>query len=163
MIECFAANKLILNPEKTNIMKPVTSNSPHCALTIGYKDKCIEERLNSKFLGLPLDNHLNWEDHIHQMIPELSGACYALRSMFHISNINTLTSIYFAYFQVFIQYAIIFGGNCSNNRKISALQKKIIKIMVGARPRTPCRSLFRETGDFACPMPIYIFISELLF
>jgi hypothetical protein len=34
--EWFAANKLVLNLEKTNIMKSVTNNSPHCAVTIGY-------------------------------------------------------------------------------------------------------------------------------
>jgi hypothetical protein len=37
VIEWFAANKLVLNLEKTNTMKFVTNNSPHCALTIGYK------------------------------------------------------------------------------------------------------------------------------
>jgi hypothetical protein len=100
MIEWYAANKLVLNLEKTNIMKFVTTNSPHSALTIGYKDKYIEETVNSKFLCLHLDNHLNWKDHIAQLIPKLSGACYAVGSKFHISNINTLKSIYFAYFHL---------------------------------------------------------------
>jgi NADH:ubiquinone oxidoreductase subunit H len=53
-----------------------------------------------------------------QMIPKLSAACYAVRSMFHISNINTLKSIYFAYFHSIIKYGIILGGNASNSRKI---------------------------------------------
>jgi hypothetical protein len=44
MIEWFAANKLVLNLEKTNIMKFVTNNSPHCAFNIGYKDKYMEEK-----------------------------------------------------------------------------------------------------------------------
>jgi hypothetical protein len=73
------------------------SNSPHCAMTIGYKDKYIEETVYSKFLGLHLDNHLNWKDHIDQIIPKLRGVCYTVRWMFHISNINILKSIYFAY------------------------------------------------------------------
>jgi hypothetical protein len=59
MIEWFSANKLVLNLEKTNIMKYVMNNSTHFALNIGYKDKYIEETVNSKFLGLHLDNHLN--------------------------------------------------------------------------------------------------------
>jgi hypothetical protein len=126
MIEWFAANKLILNLEKTNIMKFVKNNSPHCALTIGYKDKYIEETVNTTFLGLQLDNHINWKDHIDQMIPKLSAACYAFRSMFHISNIITLKSIYFAYFHSIIKYRIFFWGNASNSRKIFTLQKKII-------------------------------------
>jgi hypothetical protein len=30
-------------------------------LPVGYKDMYIEEKLNSKFLGLHLDDHLNWK------------------------------------------------------------------------------------------------------
>jgi hypothetical protein len=110
MIEWFVANKLVLNLDKTNIMKFLMNNSPHCALTVGCKDKCIEETVNTKFLGLQLDNRLNWKNHIDQMIPKLSGACYTARSMFHISNIDTLKSIYFAYFCCIIKYGIIFLG-----------------------------------------------------
>jgi hypothetical protein len=55
-------------------MKFVTNNSPQCSLTIGYKDMYIEEKLNSKFLCLHLDNHLNWKGRTDQMIPKLSGA-----------------------------------------------------------------------------------------
>jgi hypothetical protein len=142
--EWFSANELVLNLEKTNIMKFVTNNSPHCALNIGYKGKYIEETVNSKFLGLHLDNHLNWKDHIDQMIPKLSGACHAVRSMFHISNINTHKSIYFAYFHSIIQYGMIFRGKSSNSKKTFTLQKKIIRIMVGAHPRTPCRNIFKK-------------------
>ena len=31
------------------------------------------------FLGLQIDNHLNWRNHIEQQIPKLSTACYANR------------------------------------------------------------------------------------
>ena len=44
------------------------------------------------------------------MIPKLSGACYVIRLMVHISNINTLKSIYSAYFHSIIKYGIIFGA-----------------------------------------------------
>jgi hypothetical protein len=137
-------------------MKFLMSNSPHCALTIGYKDKYIEETANSKFLGLHLDNHVNWNYHIDQMIPKLSAACYTVRSMFHISNINILKSIYFEYFHSIMKYRIIFGGNSSNSRKIFSLQNKIIRIMVGAHPRTPCRSLFKKPEILPVPCQ-YIF------
>jgi hypothetical protein len=62
-------------------MKVVTKNMPHCALTIGYKDKYIEEVVSTKFLGVHLDNHLNWKDHTGRIIPKLSAACYAVRQM----------------------------------------------------------------------------------
>jgi hypothetical protein len=104
----------VLNPDKTNIMTFIMNNSPHCALHIGYKEKYIEEMVKTKFLGLYIDNHLNWKNHIDQMIPKLSGACYAVTSMFHISNITTLNSIYFACFHSIIKYGIIFWGNHQN-------------------------------------------------
>jgi hypothetical protein len=119
------SEKIILNLEKTNLIKFVTKNLPHCAMTIGYEDKYIEEIVNTKFLGIHLDNHLNWNNHIDQItrwfkydrddlcvnksqfvpvifeppcIPKLSTACYAVRQMYHFVNQNTLKSIYFAYF-----------------------------------------------------------------
>jgi hypothetical protein len=67
-------------------------------MTTGYKDKHTKETVYITFLGLQLDSYLNWKDHIGQMIPKLSSACYAVRLMFHVSNIIILKSTYFAYF-----------------------------------------------------------------
>jgi hypothetical protein len=97
-------------------MKFVTNNSPHCLMTIGYKDNYIEEAVNLKFLGLQLNNHLNWKDHIDQIILKLSAACYVVRQMYHICNNNTLKSISFAYFRSNVKYGIILGGYSSNSR-----------------------------------------------
>jgi hypothetical protein len=118
MIEWFTANKLVLNLDKTNIMKFIMNNSPHSALHTGYKEKYIKEMVKTNFHGLHIDNHLNWKNHIDQMVPKLSGACYTVRLMFHISNITTLKSIYFAYFHSIIKYGIIFWDNSSNSGKI---------------------------------------------
>jgi hypothetical protein len=79
MVKWFTANKLVLNLDKTIIMKFITKNSPHCALRIDYRGKNIEETINTKFLGLQIDNHLTWKNHFDQMVPKLSGACYAVR------------------------------------------------------------------------------------
>ena len=142
MHDWFSANKLVLNLGKTNIMKFVTINQPHCALTISYKDKCTEEVVNLKFFDIQIDNHLNWRNHTDQIIPRLSIACYMVRQMCHICNNGTLRSIYFAYFHSVVSYGIILWGNSPHSRKIFTLQKKIIGIMMGAHPTTSCRKLF---------------------
>jgi hypothetical protein len=69
--------------------KFIMSNLPHC---IGYKEKYIEYTVYTKFLSLHIDNHLKWKNHIGQVIPTLSGACYALRSTFHFSKIMPFKS-----------------------------------------------------------------------
>jgi acetylglutamate kinase len=92
----FAANKLVLNLDKTNIMKFITKNSSNSALHIRCKENFIEEMVSTKFLVLETDYHQKWKINIGQMIPKLSAACYAIRSMVHISKINTPKSIYYA-------------------------------------------------------------------
>ena len=108
------------------------------------------------------DNNIIWKNHIKEMIPELSGACFGIRSVVRISNINAVNSIYYAHFHSVIKYGIIFGGNSSNSGKFFPLQKKIIKIMAEAQTRTSCKSLFKQL-DSACSMPVYMFINELHF
>jgi hypothetical protein len=73
-----SANRLSLNLDKTNVIKCITKNSPQYPLNIGYNDKYIEEGVNTKFLSLEIDSHLNWKNHMDQLVPKLNGACYAV-------------------------------------------------------------------------------------
>ena len=88
-IKWFAAVNLVLNLDKIDVMKFITKKLSHPSLHIGYKEKYLEETVKTKYLGLQNDNHLNWQNHVQQMIYTLSGACYAFRTVVHISNINT--------------------------------------------------------------------------
>jgi hypothetical protein len=117
----FSANWLSLNVDKTNVMKFITKYSPQYPLNIGYNDKCIEEAVNRKFLGLQIDNQLNCKNHIGQLVPKLSGACYAVRSVLHISYTDALKSMYFAYFHSLLKYVIIFCKNLSVSKKVLTL------------------------------------------
>ena len=83
------------------------------------------------------------KNHVEKMICKLSGAYYTVRSMVHISNFNTLKLIYYVYFHSVIKYGIIFWINSSISGKIFMLQKKIVRIIAGAQPRT----LFRKLSE----------------
>jgi hypothetical protein len=60
-----------------------------------------------------------------------------------------------------MKYGIIFWGNSSNSKKIFTLQKKIVRLMAGVKPRNSCRSLFKRLEILTLPCE-YIF-SLLLF
>jgi hypothetical protein len=90
MSKWFSAKKLFLDLDKTNVTEFITRDSPQYPLNIGYNDKYIGESVNTKFLGLQIGHHLNWKNHIVQLVPKLSGACYEVRSMLHISNTKNL-------------------------------------------------------------------------
>jgi hypothetical protein len=117
---------------------------------------CSYARINIKFLVLQIDNHLNLKIQTDEIIPELCGACYAVWSMFHISNFTTLkfTSHTFMLNKVWNNF---WGGNSCTHGKTFTVQKQTIRIMVGAWPRTPCISLFRDR-HFTCSIPVYLYI-----
>jgi len=115
-------------------MKFTTKNSAHFTLHLVYKEKHMEWTENTNFLGLQIDNHKKWKNHIEEMIPAWSGACHALRSIVHVSNISTLKSIYYAYFHSIIKYGIIFWGNSSNSGKISIYKRKSSELWLVHNP-----------------------------
>ena len=106
-IKWFVANNLVLNLDKTSIMKFITNNSSHSMLHIGYKEKCTEETVHTQLLDIQIDSHINWKNHIEEMIPQLSGACYAVILMVHTSNINTeinLLCIFSFYYKIWNKF-----------------------------------------------------------
>ena len=113
--------------------------------------------MNTKFLGVQIDNHIILKNHTDQMIPMLSGACYAFTFIVHISNINTLKSIYSHSIK---KYAIIFGGNSSNNANIFTSQSKSVRIMTNEQPRTSGRSLLKQLE--VQPVPCQYILSLII-
>jgi hypothetical protein len=62
-----------------------------------------------KFIGLHINRNIIWTNYIDKLIPNLSGTCYADRSMCHISTTVTPASIYVEYYQFIVKYETIFG------------------------------------------------------
>ena len=85
---------------------------------------------------------MNWKICFAKILPKLSRACYAIRTMYSFSSFNILKMIYYAYFHSVINYGIIFWRNSSESNKIFLAQKKIVRIMTGSRPKT-CKPLFQ--------------------
>jgi hypothetical protein len=59
-------------------------------LNIGYDNKTIEEVGITKFLCLQIDNNLHWKKNIGYIIPKLSSACFAMRTVTPVMKTDTL-------------------------------------------------------------------------
>jgi hypothetical protein len=112
--------------------------------------------VNSFHIVLSISFILN---HIAPMTPKLSKACYAVRLMSHISRIDTLKSIYFAYFHSIMEYGILFWGDSSNSNMTFTLQNRTVRIIAGVKSRNSCRNLFMWL-DFTSFMWINIYTNE---
>jgi hypothetical protein len=125
-----AANGLILNMDKTNTMKFTSSNRQIGNFQITHQNTLLSGVSNVKCLGLQLDD-INWKNHIHKTVTKLSSACFLIRRMYPIFNINTLKIIYFAYFHSVMENGISFWGVSADSKKVFLQQKRVVRIMTG--------------------------------
>ena len=121
----FQLNLLKININKTHYTQFKTKNKPTKDINIVCKEYPITALSNIKFLGIYLNNLINWNCHIEYIFPRLSSACYIMRSIKPYMSLNTLKNIYYSYFNSFISYGLIFWGNSPHSMKIFRLQKRI--------------------------------------
>ena len=121
---------MTFNTDKTSY---VIFHSPNKKLldTIKIKfGKRIISRTNSvKFLGVLLDEIVNWTTHLVELSKKLArtvGIFYKLR---HYVPLDALKSIYFALFYPFLTYGIVVWGATHDNylRPVLTSQKKVIR------------------------------------
>jgi len=101
MTKWFAANNLILNLDKTIMMKLITKNSAHSSIEFGHKEKYLEETMNKKFLGLQIDNHIKCKNHVKEMIPKCS--MFMLLGRWSTSVSLTLSNQFTMYTSILLQ------------------------------------------------------------
>jgi len=100
----FAANLLSLNVKETKYVQFMTKNTPINEISISQNNMFILNTSNMNFLGLVIANSLSWKDHITQLIPKLSKACYVLRSIRPFMSQDALKTVYHSYLHSLISY-----------------------------------------------------------
>jgi hypothetical protein len=120
-------------------MKFQTKSNSLNEMNITNNNKIISNTSNLKFLEIIIDNTLSWKNHIDMIAPKLSQACFIATVIKLFLSQDTLKMI----FHSIMTYGLIFWGNSSHSGNIFKLQKRIIRIIMGARPRDSCRKLFK--------------------
>jgi hypothetical protein len=141
--EWFDANLLSLDFSKTRCRQFTAKSKPVSGVNITYDNKQVIPITNTKFVGIFINDTLTWEKHIVCIIPQLSTACYVMRSLKSYVSHYSLRMVVYSYFHSIMNY-IIFRRNCSNNIRVFMLQKNIFRIILGCESRDSCRYLFKE-------------------
>ena len=95
-----------------------------------------------KYLGININNTLTWKSHTEKILPKLSSACFALRSIKPLVSPQMLKATYYSQFHSIILYGLMFWGNSAHSDRVFKIQKRIIRIMTGIGKRDSCRKLF---------------------
>jgi hypothetical protein len=133
----FQINSLSINVDKTHYIRFKTKNKPTFDIQIVCNNNKITSVPHCKFLGIYLQDSLNWSCHIGSIIPKLSSACYIMRNLKPIMTMDSLKTVYYSYFNSVLSYGLPFWGNSSHSLKVFRLQKKIISIMTGSKKWSP--------------------------
>jgi hypothetical protein len=139
--EWFNSNLLSLNFDKTYYMQFITKNT--LLNNIEYDNKMIMQANSVKFWGITVDNTLSWKQYIDAIIPKLNKACYIIRRLKLYLSKTALKMVYCAFFHSVMSYGLICWRNSTNSKCVLKLQKRAIRIIMGAKNSDSCREFFK--------------------
>ena len=128
-------NKLSLNIGKTHFMIfRSRKKNCHFSTDLRINGQTITRVESTKFLGVIIDEHLTWREHINTVKNKTSrglGVIYKARKLL---NVSTLVSLYYAFIYPYLMYCIeVWGGALSSYKDVLIkIQKKIVRVMVSA-------------------------------
>ena len=142
----FTANILSLNIKKTKFTFfykiSVKGNIPLKLPDLHISNKSIERKSSIKFLGVMLDEHIAWNDHIHA-IEETLDLFYRARQFL---NKESLTTLYLSYIHSYLNYANIawISTYFTELKTIHYQQKHAARIIFNEDILTHSRPLLRS-------------------
>ena len=126
------ANKISLNAKKTQLIifrSPKIHIKKHLNFRIcGQK---LQPTTHLKYLGIILDEHLNWKAHINTLSSKLSRSIGLLSKIRHFVSYVSLHSLYYSLFHSHLTFGCQLWAQSLNNQniKIQNLQNKAMRII----------------------------------
>ena len=137
-------NKLSLNIEKTKYMIFKLAGKRTPTLNLNIENTKLEQVREFTFLGIILDEHLNWHAHVNHISTKISKNCGILNSMKKYLPFTTLKTLYFSMINPYLQYGILAWG--FNNTRLQKLQKRAIRIITNSKYNSHTEPLFKKTN-----------------
>ena len=143
------SNKISLNAKKTEyILFRQKQKIINFNLKLKLNGKMLFPSNYLKYLGIFLDEHLNWKKHTDILSSKLRRANGALSKLRHFVPPGTLKSVYYAIFDSHLSYGSQIWGQNQNSvtNRIFILQKSAMRIMSNIPRRTHSSPLFHNLG-----------------
>ena len=125
------ANKILLNVAKTEVILFKTKHKPYdTELRLKLCRKIFNKTNYMRYLGIKIDENLDWKIHIHDLASKLNRANSVLSKLRHFVSSKFLRSVSFARFQSHVDYVCMAWGHTRYpQHKISVLLKEALGII----------------------------------
>jgi len=116
-------------------------------LELSCGDQRIERVDVVKFLGLHMDENLNWSSHLKKIYTKLSKNLYLLRNVKKSIPNWAMKMLYYAYFHSHITYGLaLWGPMCLKRdlKRITILQKKALRCIENTKYNSPTCPILKK-------------------
>lgn len=139
------ANLIALNADKTEFIlfrseRKLLDFKPFLKLT----GKRIYPKPYVKYLGVYLDEHLNWNKHVSELSTKLQRANGAIAKLRHYVPLKVLIGVYYAIFNSHMSYACQLWGLTDTNvtHRVLTLQKAAVRLITFKGPYSSSSTIF---------------------
>ena len=139
-----ASNKLSLNVAKSNFLS--FSFIKHTTIKLNINNIPLIEKQNTKYLGVIIDNKLDWKTHIQAVNTKLSKGIGLLSRIRHHVPKNVLKSLYYSFINPHIEYKLL-NWSCTSKTNLECINtsmKKVIRIITFNKKQDHTLPLFHK-------------------
>ena len=146
------ANKLTVNPSKSNVLviSPKLIHDFTEQLTVSYDSFQIYSVKSAEYLGLIIDNRINFYEHIKVLECKIACSVGILTKLKTIIHKQNLLQLYYTLVHSHLTYEISIWGSTypSHLQNLQKLQNKALKAICNAPCRSPAKPLYTQLNIF---------------
>ena len=140
------ANKLSLNIDKSNfvIFRPPQKKIEY-TVKLQINNKIIEEKKCIKYLGIFIDCHLNWKEHVHELSKKIARGIGILSKLRHFVSQAIPVQVHNSIIYSFLVYGVLIWGNTykTNIQPLVICKKKAVRIITFSDFKAHSSPLFK--------------------
>ena len=147
-----SSNSLLINTQKTQAIlftpKNKRKNPQGLEKQLMLNDSEIEITENANYLGIILDENLNFKPQFNSLYKKLTIATRALLTTRKLLNIPSKLLIYNSLFKSNLEYAAVaYFDKLTNTqiKKLTKLQKQALRFVFQTKPKVHTKKLFKAT------------------
>ena len=162
----FQANRLSINVKKSNfVIFKSAQNRQNLDFSFFIDNNQIDRVEEVVFLGVILDQNLNWKSHIHNVARKISKSLGIIFKASFCLNEASLRTLYFSLVYPYLCYCVGVWGSTypSNLKRVVTLQKRAIRIISKSKFDAHTDPLFKELKMLKLDSIIRFHICKLMF
>lgn len=144
-------NRLIVNAEKTILIQFFGRKRISTPLRVAVDNIGVQPSESTKFLGVYIDNSLNWREHVNYVVKRMNTNFYIILQLKKVLGSKELIDIYYATVNSLFAYNITLWGNSTEAFRVFISQKRIIRLIFNIKTNESCRKTFKENHILTVP------------